>query len=215
MTRAEPVSGLHPDGALFDLLMGVMNSLEIWSGAADDEARGLAWRDAVTARMTESSLYVPYERLVSEAAVACGLPPDAPIQLFAGWAAMEPWPDAAALDRLTVPYAFVTNCSSELAAVAAGRSGLAPAFTLSAEEAGRYKPEPEVYLVACRRLGTSPKRTLFLAGSPYDADGADAAGLEAWFVARRTDQQPTAPAIRSAGSLEEVVDAVGRDGPTA
>ncbi|MGI8998534.1 MAG: hypothetical protein ACR2GO_02350 [Candidatus Limnocylindria bacterium] len=39
---------------LFDLLMGVMNSMDIWAAAAQDVHRGLAWRDAVTARMIAS-----------------------------------------------------------------------------------------------------------------------------------------------------------------
>jgi 2-haloalkanoic acid dehalogenase type II len=199
-------------GVLCDLLMGVMNSMEIWSAAAGDRARGLAWRDAVTARMITSGHYVPYEGLVADAAADSDLPSSAPRELFDQWAAMVPWPDAAALGRLTVPYGFVTNCSAELARLAASRSGLKPRITLAAEDAGWYKPDARIYREACRRLGSEPHRTLFVAGSPYDADGAHRAGLRAWFVARRSDQRPADTSIPLLRSLDETVQALVRDG---
>ena len=120
---------------------------------------------------------------------------------------MAPWPDAGALSGLTLPYAFVTNCSARLAGIAAGRSGLRPAFVLSAEEAGCYKPDARIYTEACRRLRSAPEATLFVAGSPYDAEGARAAGLQAWLVVRRADQRVSDRAIRVVTSLEEVVSA--------
>lgn len=85
------------EGILFDLLMAVMNSLETWSAAAHDHRQGLAWRDAVTARMAATGAYAPYEDLVAEAAAEIGLPRAAPSELFARWSGMEPWPDATAL----------------------------------------------------------------------------------------------------------------------
>src|SRR5687768_15457375 len=112
--------------------MGVMNSIEVWTAAAGDPQLGLAWRDAVTRRMVASPRYRPYLDLVGEAAAEIGLPVDASSVLLDGWGRMDPWPDAGALSRVDLPYAFVTNCSTELALLAAGRSGLAPAFTLSA-----------------------------------------------------------------------------------
>jgi len=193
------------DVVLFDLLMAVMDSLAVWSLAAHDTRRGLRWRDAVTARVQDLPRYFPYEDLVAEAAVEEGLPPTAARELLEGWPDMEPWPDAAALARLTMPYGFVTNCSADLARTAARRSGLAPRFVLSAEEAGAYKPNASIYLEACGRLGTAPERTLFVAGSPYDAAGAQRAGLRAVLVNRRPDVPLPAAAIPTATSLHEVV----------
>jgi 2-haloacid dehalogenase len=190
---------------LFDLLMAVMDSLATWSAAAGERRIGLAWRDAVTARMAASRAYSAYEQLVADAAVEVGLPPTAPSELLARWAEMEPWPDAAALRGLSLPYGFVTNCSSELARLAASRSGLTPRFILSAEEAGWYKPDARIYHAACRRLGSTPERTLFVAGSPYDADGARAVGMDAWLVIRRPDQPPPTTGVRAVRSLAEVV----------
>ncbi len=198
------------DGVLFDLLMGVMNSLETWTAAAGDATRGLKWRDAVTARMVAAGGYTSYEDLLADAASELNLDPNAPTDLLARWTEMNPWPDAAAIQRLTVPYGFVTNCSMRLARVAAGRSRLAPRIVLSAEEAGWFKPDARVYVEACRRLGTAPDRTAFIAGSPYDADGAGAAGLSIWLVRRRGDQPASSASDSVAASLEEVVDSVSR-----
>ena len=196
------------DGVLLDLLMGVMNSLSTWTLSAGDTTRGLEWRDAVTARMVAAGAYTPYERLVADAASALDLAPTAPTDLVDRWADMDPWPDAAALRRLGVPFGFVTNCSSRLARVAAERSGLEPLFVLSAEEAGWFKPDARVYLEACRRLGTAPDRTGFIAGSAYDAAGASAAGLPAWLVRRRADQSASVESVSVAVSLNEVVESL-------
>jgi 2-haloacid dehalogenase len=195
----------HVHAILFDLLMAVMNSLAIWSAAAGDQRRGLAWRDVVTRRMAASPTYVPYEELVVGAAAELGLPREAVFELFERWREIDPWPDSAALSRLALPYAFVTNCSKPLARVAAERSGLAPRFVLSAEEAGRYKPDPRIYREACRRLGSRPESTLFVAGAAYDAEGAGAAGLRAVLVARRSDDRIRHGVSRVATSLHDIV----------
>ncbi len=201
-------------GVLLDLLMAVMNSMEVWDGAARSRRLGLQWRDAVTARMRATDRYEPYETLVAEAAAGLALPSDAPARLLAGWGTMEPWPDSSSLGDLALPYGFVTNCSAELATVAAGRSRLDPIFTLSAEEAGWYKPDARAYLEGCRRLGTDPARTAFLAGAPYDAAGARAAGLRAWLIRRRTDQPPPGSSVTVAGSIAEAIAAIGEEPPS-
>jgi 2-haloacid dehalogenase len=190
---------------LFDLLMGVMNSIELWSAAADDARRGLQWRDGVTARMRVAGAYVPYEQLVSAAAVELGLAGTAPAELFDRWTRMDPWPDAVAIASLRVPYGFVTNCSTRLAEIAGSRSGLEPRFVLSAEEAGCYKPDARIYRHACRQLGATVERTVFVAGSAYDAEGARNAGLRPWLVSRRADLAAPDPAIPVARSLVEIV----------
>jgi HAD superfamily hydrolase (TIGR01493 family) len=187
--------------------MAVMDSPAVWSAAARDPKIGMAWRDAVTARIIASRSYVPYEDLIRDASAELALPGRATDDLLDRWAAMAPRPDARAIERLPVPYAFVTNCSAPLAAIAAARSGLRPAFVLSAEEAGVYKPEPPIYHDACRRLGVAPAATLFVAGAPFDAVGARRAGLPAVLVRRRLDVE-FPDGVSVVGSLEEIVTRV-------
>jgi 2-haloacid dehalogenase len=193
------------DGLLLDLLMAVMNSIDVWSAAAGHPRRGLAWRDAATARMAGGGDYVPYEELVADAAADVGLPRNAAALLVQRWSEMEPWSDAAALARLSLPFGFVTNCSTSLALLAARRSGLRPRFVLAAEEAGWYKPHAAIYREGCRRLGTPEDRAVFVAGSPYDAEGARSAGLQAMLVRRRRDQPISGSDIHAVGSLDDVV----------
>ena len=190
---------------LLDLLMATMDSVSTWSLAAGDRERGLAWRDAVTERMVAAGRYVPYDDLVVAAAANLRLPEGAPNRLRVAWSEMRPWPDAAALRQLDVPFAFVTNCSRALAAEAVQRSGLDPAFTLSAEESGWYKPRPEMYRLACTRMDASVGEVHFVAGAPYDALGASAAGLRATLVARRPPVGPLPPGIAVVSSLAEAL----------
>jgi 2-haloacid dehalogenase len=194
----------RPTGVLLDLLMAVMDSMSVWVAAVGNERSGRAWRDATTARMTAAGDYVPFEDLVTAAAHQEHVPYRAVATLLDLWGSMEPRPDAAAVRSLPIPYAFVTNCSTRLARIASGRSRLEPSFVLSAEEAGWYKPDRRIYLEACRRLGTRPERTMFVAGSVHDADGAARAGLQAVLVRRRKDQPKPAPDVVVVDSLEAV-----------
>jgi len=185
--------------------MAVMNSPATWKAAAGGAALGMAWRDAVTDRMRRVKRYVPYDALVAEAAAGLGMPPSSAGRLRTEWRRMQPWPDAAGLARLSLPYAFVTNCSAELAREAAVRSGLDPRFTLSAEEAGWYKPSSQVYRAACLRIGSVPERTVFVAGAAYDAEGALAAGLRSSLVRRRAVPGALSTAILVADGLGDVL----------
>jgi 2-haloacid dehalogenase len=197
----------RPDGVLLDLLMAVMDSVSVWTAAAGAERQGLAWRDAATARMRSAPRYAPYEELVATAARDAAVPSQAIAALEAAWRWMETRPDAGALHDLPTRYAFVTNCSARLAATAANRSRLEPSFVLSAEDAGWYKPDRRIYLEACRRLGTTPERTLFVAGSLYDAEGAAVAGLRTVLVKRRQDQpRPAAPEVSVVDSLRDITN---------
>lgn len=199
----------RPTAVLFDLLMAVMDSPAAWAAAAADAELGMRWRDAVTERMRQAERYVPYESLVADAGAELGLPARAADRLRVAWAHMRPRPDVGAIAKLALPYAFVTNCSTELAREAAARSGLRPRFTLSAEAAGWYKPRADIYHAACDALGSEPARTAFVAGAAYDAEGALAAGLDAVLVRRRPLPHSLSPGILVVDRL----DAAVRDAP--
>jgi HAD superfamily hydrolase (TIGR01509 family) len=71
------------------------------------------------------------------------------------------------------------------------RSPLRPFFdvTVVSCAVGLAKPDPEIYLLACRDLQVAPDRTLFVGdGADDELDGARSAGLRAcralWFASR-------------------------------
>jgi 2-haloalkanoic acid dehalogenase type II len=185
--------------------MATMDSMSVWAAAAGGRQRGMAWRDAVTERVIAADRYVPYDKLVAQVANELGLSEDASDQLGRSWMTMAPWPDAQALESVGLPYAFVTNCSTELAMTAVERSGLQPVFTLSAEEVGHYKPHPEMYLEACRRMAADPPEILMVAGAPYDALGARRVGLRTYLVARRPVDVPLPASIRLVSTFDEAL----------
>ena len=52
---------------------------------------------------------------------------------------------------------------------------------LSTEDISLFKPDPEVYQLACDRFNTSPDQLLFVSGNPWDVSGAKSFGLKvAW-----------------------------------
>jgi 2-haloacid dehalogenase len=55
---------------------------------------------------------------------------------------------------------------------------------ISAEEVRLFKPAPEVYLLAARRLGVEQGQVRLLAAHDWDVTGALRAGCAAAFVAR-------------------------------
>lgn len=204
-TSGAATLGSSPRAVLLDLLMATMNSVATWSAVAGDAGRGLAWRDAVTRRMVLAGAYVPYEELVDESARELGLAAGASNRLWSAWPTMQPWPDSRALRRVEIPVAFLTNCSRHLAHAAARRTGLQAAFVLSAEEAGWYKPHPETYRQASERLGLAGADVRYVAGAAYDADGALAAGMDAWLVQRRPLDRLPADAVRVVQRIDQAL----------
>ncbi|MFI8963893.1 HAD-IA family hydrolase [Streptomyces sp. NPDC053493] len=86
--------------------------------------------------------------------------------------------DALARDR--VPTALVTASPRAVADLVldALRALGAPEFTVSvtADDTGRTKPEPDPYLAACRALGVEPARCVAVEDTPTGVASAEAAG---------------------------------------
>jgi len=78
-------------------------------------------------------------------------------------------------------------------------------------KAGCYKPDARIYQLACLRLDTLPRHTLFVAGEAYDGVAARKAGLDVAIFNRRPDR-PTPVKIEVVESLAEIVTAVHRGG---
>jgi 2-haloacid dehalogenase len=103
---------------------------------------------------------------------------------------LPPHPEVlGALEQLRsrgFPLATLTNSSEAVARGQLDQAGLAGFFdhTFSVETVRRYKPAPEPYVMAAKRLGTRPSQMRMVAAHDWDVSGAMRAGCAAAFVAR-------------------------------
>jgi len=94
----------------------------------------------------------------------------------------EPRPGAVELVeelRETVPIGIASNSPRALVEAALGSAGLDDSFDviLGVDDVRRPKPDAEIYLAACERLGGTPSRSIALEDSPIGVAAARAAGL--------------------------------------
>ena len=88
-----------PKAVLFDLLTALLDSWTLWNAVAGSESRGRAWRAKYLRLTYGCGAYVPYEKLVRDAARATGLPGSAAQALEDRWLELPAWSGAqAALD---------------------------------------------------------------------------------------------------------------------
>jgi HAD superfamily hydrolase (TIGR01509 family) len=82
-----------------------------------------------------------------------------------------------------LPVAVATNAPAELATLALQRAGLGEVLPpIVSADGGRQKPEPDVYLAACGRLGAAPGQAVAFEDSPVGAAAALAAGVRLVYV---------------------------------
>jgi len=103
---------------------------------------------------------------------------------------LRPYPEVtASLRRLRdggLRLATLTNSTVQAAEAQLMYAGLREYFeqVISADEVRLFKPNPEVYHLAARRLGVEPGQVRLLASHDWDVTGALRAGCAAAFVAR-------------------------------
>jgi 2-haloacid dehalogenase len=199
-----------PRAVLFDLLTALIDSWTLWNEVAGSEQAGRGWRAEYLRLTYGSGTYVPYKQLVRDAARATGLADGAAEALEERWPELPVWSGAqAALVALQgrTKLAVVTNCSVRLGNLAAGRLATRWDCVITAEEAGRYKPDPRPYRLALDRLGVAPAEAAFVAGSGYDLFGTGAVGLTTYWHNRvglaRPDGAP--PAAIERRTLDDLV----------
>src|SRR5262249_39153390 len=89
-------------------------------------------------------------------------------------------------------------------------AGLRVDALLSAQLAGSYKPDPEVYLTALRLLDCPPAEAGMVAAHPSDLRAAAALGLRPIFVRRPLEWGPGVPPAEPP-VLDRLIDADGLD----
>ena len=103
------------------------------------------------------------------------------------WHRLMPWPDTVAgLNRLKCRYPISTlsNGNVSLLVDMARNAGLPWDCVLSGELIHKYKPDPEVYLMAARLLAVAPHQLMLVAAHTSDLAGAQRAGLRTAYVTR-------------------------------
>ncbi len=113
------------------------------------------------------------------------------------WHRLLPWPDVmTGLTRLRTRYILATLSNGNLALLVhmAKQVNLPWDCILSAELVQRYKPDPEVYLMAARLLDLRPQQIMLVAAHPSDLRAAQAVGLRTAFIPRPLEHGGSVPA---------------------
>jgi HAD superfamily hydrolase (TIGR01509 family) len=108
--------------------------------------------------------------------------------------------------RSRIPLALASNSSRTLVDAALQTAGLTDAFDhiVTADDVAHPKPAPDLYLLACERLGVAPARALALEDTAPGIAAAKAAGLTCIAVPQFAETDASA-ADRVIDSLEELL----------
>jgi 2-haloacid dehalogenase len=185
-----------------------------WAGIVDDWRRayqpamdqirhGAAWRDLDSLqRETLAGVLARHGIRLSA---------DDRETLLSGWRRLRPWPDSReGLDRLRRKHVTATLSNGHLALLAdlLKFADLRVDVVLSAQLAGGYKPDANVYAAALRLLDCQPEDAGMVAAHASDLRAAAALGLRPIYVRRPLEW---GPGTLSAGppALDGLLEAEG------
>jgi HAD superfamily hydrolase (TIGR01509 family) len=99
-----------------------------------------------------------------------------------------------------------SNSPRRLVTIALASAGLTDGFeaVVTGDDVAHHKPAPDIYLLACARLGVEPSEALALEDSPSGVAAAKAAGLACIAVPQFAETDVSA-ADRIVDSLEELL----------
>jgi 2-haloacid dehalogenase len=134
--------------------------------------------------------YVPFSEITREAlaysCAALGLDATTHVEeLMDEYLRLAPFPEVpAALERLPMKRAILSNGSPDLLEPLVRNSGLRFDAVLSVDELRIYKPAPHVYELAERRLNVAKERIGFVSSNCWDALGAKSYGFRVYWINR-------------------------------
>ena len=172
------------DTIVFNLLTGLIDSWSLWNERAGSELKGRDWRSRYLQITYKTFEYKKYEDLVLLSAQQAGLKNTNAFKLIDEWERLKPWPEVnMVLNKLKDKFALgvATNCSIKKGNEAIELIDVKFNSTVTAEEVGFYKPHPEMYNCILKKMNTSPSRTLFVAGSPFDVEGAKSMDMDVYW----------------------------------
>ena len=116
------------------------------------------------------------------------VPEAARLELVQAWHSLQPWPDTIpglnAFRESGIQVGTLSNGNALLLRNMSRNHGLPWDHIFSAETFGHYKPDAQVYLGACQRLGLAPQNVLMVACHKDDLNHAALHGMKTAFVAR-------------------------------
>jgi 2-haloacid dehalogenase len=193
MTGDAPLLALVFDayGTLYDVHSVVRHCETCFPGKGTQLSQ--LWRAKQLEYTWQRSLmqrYVPFSQVTREAlAYSCAaLALDLGRHhepLMAEYLRLAPFPEVpAALERLRTKKAILSNGSPDLLEPLVRNSGLRFDAVLSVDELKVYKPAPQVYELAVRRLQLPKERIGFVSSNCWDALGAKSYGFTVYWVNR-------------------------------
>lgn len=112
--------------------------------------------------------------------------------LTQSWHRLDPWPDSVeGLRQLNRRFRTSTLSNGNISLLEDLRDYAGLPFTdiVSAEHFGAYKPSPEVYLGAARRLGVEPTECGLVAAHLNDLEAAKGVGFQTIYVQREGEER--------------------------
>ncbi|HEV8403654.1 MAG TPA: haloacid dehalogenase type II [Candidatus Limnocylindrales bacterium] len=205
-------------GTLIDWETGIVAALrrvlgDAGTGSDDDELLGAF---AASEAPAEAGPYRRYRDILAlaahEVSARFGVEPDvAAVTTFAD--SVGDWPafpdSAAALARLHQRFRLgvITNCDDDLFARSATRLGTTFDWVVTAQQAGRYKPDERPFEIAFERIGLPRERILHVAQSLFhDHVTARRLGLSTVWIDRRAGRPGGATPRASAAPDARFVD---------
>ncbi|MDR3522066.1 MAG: haloacid dehalogenase type II [Acidocella sp.] len=132
-------------------------------------------------------------------------------ELVGLWHKLTPWPDSVAgLNALKsqVVVGSLSNGHVALQVALAKHTGFAWDMIFGADIFGHYKPDPQVYLGACKFLGLVPGQVMLVAAHNEDLAAARALGLQTGFIKRPMEFGSPDERARPNQDWEVVADSV-------
>jgi 2-haloacid dehalogenase len=207
-------------GTLFDVHSVLRRCETFWPGKG--AALSAAWRAKQLEYTWQRSLmraYRPFSQVTRDAlAHTCeglGLELSAARQeeLMGEYVKLSLFPDVqGALQKLPGRKAILSNGSPDILDPLVAQSGLRLDAVLSVDELKIFKPAPEVYALAVKRLGVAAGRIGFVSSNCWDALGAKSYGFRVYWINRAgapVDRLGFAPDAE-VKSLTELADEVLR-----
>ena len=180
-------------GTLYDVHSVAARCEQCWPGKGTELS--MLWRAKQLEYTWQRSLmqrYVPFSTVTREAlAYACetlGLELDRVREqaLMQEYLRLATYPDVQeTLKKLkSRKQAILSNGSPDMLLPLVGHSGLRFDAVISVDELKIYKPAPQVYELAVRKLNTEKTRIAFVSSNCWDAIGAKSYGFRVYWVNR-------------------------------